>query len=60
VLGGAVLAGWLLAWWVKGLLGGLTGDVYGAINEVSEVVGFTLWIGLFAAAPGLFRAPVGL
>ena len=33
---GTVLA-WLLGRWMTGLLGGLTGDTYGAINEVVEV-----------------------
>ena len=57
---GLLLAAWLVAAWVGRLLGGLTGDVYGAINEVGSVVGWTLWIGIFRAAPGLFRAPLGL
>lgn len=28
---------WAVGWWAARLLGGLTGDVYGAVNEISEV-----------------------
>lgn len=35
-----------LAWWLKGMLGGLTGDTYGAITELTE----TLILVLVAAA----------
>lgn len=34
----------LIACWVKGKLGGLTGDVYGALNEVSENIFLILWM----------------
>jgi len=33
-----------MACWVAGKLGGLTGDVYGALNEVSENVFLLLWL----------------
>ena len=36
LLGASILA-WLLGKWMENLLGGLTGDSYGAINEVTEV-----------------------
>ena len=36
LLGVAFLA-WLLGWGMAKLLGGLTGDAYGATNEVTEV-----------------------
>lgn len=34
----------LIACWVKGKLGGLTGDVYGALNEVGEILFLLLWL----------------
>lgn len=49
-LAGAVGAGALTRRWLTGLLGGANGDVFGAVNEVSRVVGlhagvvvWTLW-----------------
>jgi cobalamin synthase len=41
--GGLALALWVwlvtlgMAWWVRRRIPGLTGDVYGAINELTEV-----------------------
>ncbi len=46
----ALFSGWLLAYFVARHLGGLTGDVLGAINEVSEagfLLGILLCVGLF-------------
>lgn len=43
-----------LGWWFKRLLGGMTGDTYGATNEVGEVV--VLLLGL-SVAPALVDAP---
>ena len=43
-----------LGWWFKRMLGGMTGDTYGATNEVAEVV--ILLLGL-SVAPGLVDAP---
>lgn len=34
----ATLLAWLLGKWMAHLLGGLTGDTYGALNEVTEVI----------------------
>jgi adenosylcobinamide-GDP ribazoletransferase len=45
------LVAWLVGMGISRLLGGLTGDTYGAINEVSEVV---------ALAAGVALAPAGL
>lgn len=36
LLGGASAMGWLVGVWASKLLGGVTGDVYGAVNEVTE------------------------
>ena len=44
VLAGAACVGWLVAFGLENLLGGLTGDSYGAVCEVSEIAllaGFT-------------------
>jgi adenosylcobinamide-GDP ribazoletransferase len=45
------LIAWLVGMGISQLLGGLTGDAYGAINEISEVV---------ALAAGVALAPLGL
>jgi adenosylcobinamide-GDP ribazoletransferase len=45
------LVAWLVGMGISRLLGGLTGDTYGAINEMSEVV---------ALAAGVALAPAGL
>ena len=39
MLAGASAMAWLLGWAMAGRLGGLTGDTYGAINEVVETAG---------------------
>jgi len=39
----------LIARWVSGKLGGLTGDVYGALNEVGEIMFLLLWLVLSIA-----------
>ena len=36
LLGGASAVGWLVGNWASKLLGGVTGDVYGAVNEITE------------------------
>ncbi|HET7771106.1 MAG TPA: adenosylcobinamide-GDP ribazoletransferase, partial [Chloroflexota bacterium] len=35
-------------WWLTRCLGGLTGDCYGALNEVAEVVGLLLLVAMVA------------
>ncbi len=44
---------------VTGLLGGMTGDTYGAVNEVGEVTVLLGGIVLFHYASGLFLATLG-
>lgn len=41
---GVSLTGWLIGWLVTRVLGGLTGDVCGAIEESAELVGFLLFV----------------
>lgn len=44
--------------WMAGLLGGgMTGDTYGAVNEVAEVTVLLLGITLFRVVPELFHPP---
>ncbi|MDD2585886.1 MAG: adenosylcobinamide-GDP ribazoletransferase [Syntrophomonadaceae bacterium] len=40
----AVSVALLIACWVAGKLGGLTGDVYGCLNEVAENIFLLLWL----------------
>ena len=47
-----------LGWWVSRLIGGMTGDTYGAVNEVAEVSVLLLATALFPVVGGLFRAPL--
>ena len=62
--GGAILLGIVvvvslgLGRWMTGMLGGMTGDTYGAVNEVGEVAVLVLGIALFSAIPEIFGAPL--
>ncbi len=62
--GGAILVGVVvvvalgLGRWMTGMLGGMTGDTYGAVNEVGEVAVLVLGIALFSAIPEIFGAPL--
>ena len=47
------LIAWLLGMGISRLLGGLTGDTYGAINEIAEVV--ALATGMAFVPPGLIN-----
>ena len=44
--------------WISGMLGGMTGDTYGAVNEVAEVTALLLGIALFSFIPSLYRTPL--
>lgn len=58
VLFGAVtLVALGLGRWMAGKLGGLTGDAYGAVNELGEVSALMLGAALAPALPELFDAP---
>ena len=58
LLGIAIVVSLGLGRWMTGMLGGMTGDTYGAVNEVGEVVVLVLGIALFSAIPGVFGAPL--
>lgn len=58
VLFGAVtLVALGLGRWMSSKLGGMTGDTYGAINEIGELSALILGIALAPALPGLFDSP---
>ena len=44
--------------WVRGLLGGMTGDTYGAVNEIAEVTVLMTAIVLLDVAANLFQSPL--
>ncbi len=54
----AVLASLGIGWWSSRLLGGMTGDTYGAANETGEVIVLLTGILLYDAVPNLFEAPL--
>ena len=58
LLGAAIGVSLSLGRWISGMLGGMTGDTYGAVNEVVEVVILLLGIALFHLTPSLFQAPL--
>lgn len=54
----ATALAWGLGRWMAGLLGGLTGDTYGAVNELSEVAILLVASALAVAAPAVFSWPL--
>ena len=57
LLGTAIGVSLGLGRWFSGLLGGMTGDAYGAVNEVTEVSVLVVGIVLLRELTGLFQAP---
>ena len=58
LLGTALLVSLAFGRWVTGLLGGMTGDTYGAVNEIAEVSVLMLGIILFDVASELLQSPL--
>ena len=58
LLAGACIVAWGVGAWATRLLGGVTGDIYGAINEVAEVVVLLLALILIAAVPVRIYSPL--
>ena len=58
LFGAAVVAALGLGRWMSGLLGGMTGDAYGAVNELCEVVVLILGVALVPLTPDVFQAPL--
>ena len=55
LLGAVSSASLALGRWISGMLGGMTGDTYGAVNELAEVTVLLLGISLFSLFPSLYR-----
>ena len=60
MLAAGTIVAWCLGWRTTRLLGGLTGDGYGATNEIVSVAVLILAVGLGEVSPGLLDAPVPL
>lgn len=58
LLGATVAIALAMGRWVTELLGGMTGDTYGAVNEVGEVIVLLAGSVLFHFAAGSFGAPL--
>ena len=55
---GAVVVAIGLGRWISGMLGGMTGDAYGAVSEITEVAVLLLGVALFSAVPEIYGAPL--
>ena len=58
LVGGAIAVSLGLGRWISGMLGGMTGDAYGAVNEVTEVTVLLLGVALFTLAPRVYGTPL--
>ena len=58
LLGAAIVVSLGLGCWISGMLGGMTGDTYGAVNELAEVTVLILGIALFRVIPDLYQTPL--
>lgn len=57
LVGAAMALSLVMGWWVTRLLGGMTGDTYGAVNEVAEVSVLLLGLILFHVSSALLETP---
>ena len=51
-------AGWVVGKVACRLLGGMTGDIYGAVNEIAEVAVLVAAAAITAGGAGVLRSPV--
>ena len=58
LLAAASAVAWGIAAWATRLLGGVTGDIYGAVNELTEVVVLLLALMLMTSAPFTLYSPL--
>ncbi len=58
LLGAVIIVSLAMGRWISGMLGGMTGDTYGAVNEVAEVTVLIVGIAVFSLIPGLYQAPL--
>lgn len=54
----ASVVAWGLGRWASGLLGGVTGDIYGAINEVAEAAVLVMAVILVTRSPLALQSPL--
>lgn len=57
LFGVVIVAALGVGYWINSLLGGMTGDAYGAVNELGEVAVLISGIALASALANLFEAP---
>ena len=58
LLGVTIVVSLGIGWWISKLLGGITGDTYGAVNEVGEVAVLLVGILLYRLNPEIYESPV--
>ena len=58
LLAASCAVAWGIGAWATRLLGGVTGDIYGAVNEVTEVVVLLLALALTSASPFAIYSPL--
>ena len=58
LMGAAIGVSLVLGKWISGMLGGMTGDTYGAVNEVAEVTALLLGVALLRLVPDLYQTPL--
>ena len=56
--GGALAVSLGMGWWMSRMLGGMTGDTYGAVNESAEVSVLLLGILFIYWWPVMFQSPL--
>ena len=60
LLGGVTIVASLLGVWMAKLLGGLTGDGYGAVVEITETAALIAAVALYKTWPGLLDGRLGI
>ncbi len=55
LMGAAIGVSLALGKWISGMLGGMTGDTFGAVNEVAEVMVLLLGVALINLVPELYQ-----
>ncbi len=58
LVGGAMIVSLGIGRWISGMLGGMTGDAYGAVNEVTAVAVLLLGVALFTLIPEMYGTPL--
>ena len=58
LLGAVIVVSLGLGRWISGMLGGMTGDTYGAVNELAEVTVLLLGIALYRLVSDLYQTPL--